>query len=91
MFSWMDLGKGLDFWNTMPTRLRSSITSTSRLWMACPPMRTAPSMRTWSMRSFIRLKQRSRVDLPQPLGPMNAVTIRSRMLIEMLLSALASP
>ena len=33
-----------------------------------------PSMRTLSMRSFMRLRQRSKVDLPQPDGPMNAVT-----------------
>jgi hypothetical protein len=31
-------------------------------------------MRQMSTRSFMRLKQRSRVDLPQPLGPMKAVT-----------------
>ena len=36
-------------------------------------------MREPSMRSFIRLKQRSRVDLPQPDGPMNAVTARAGM------------
>ena len=30
-------------------------------------------MRTSSMRSFMRLKQRSSVDLPQPEGPMSAV------------------
>ncbi len=38
------------------------------------PSRMPPSMRTPSTRSFMRLKQRSNVDLPQPLGPMKAVT-----------------
>jgi hypothetical protein len=32
-----------------------------------------PSTRAVSIRSFIRLKHRSIVDLPQPDGPMNAV------------------
>jgi hypothetical protein len=30
-------------------------------------------MRQMSTRSFMRLKQRNSVDLPQPLGPMKAV------------------
>ena len=38
-----------------------------------PRSRISPSMRTPSIRSLSRLKQRSRVDLPQPDGPMNAV------------------
>jgi hypothetical protein len=36
-----------------------------------------------SMRSFMRFRQRRRVDLPQPEGPMNAVTIFSPMSMEM--------
>ena len=33
-----------------------------------------PSICTPSTRSFMRLKQRSRVDFPQPEGPIKAVT-----------------
>src|SRR6059058_5757772 len=36
-------------------------------------------MRTPRMWSFIRLRQRRKVDLPQPDGPMSAVTRRSPM------------
>ena len=35
-----------------------------------------PVTRHDGMVSFIRLKQRRKVDLPQPDGPMNAVTLR---------------
>jgi hypothetical protein len=36
-----------------------------------------PVMRVLSMRSFMRFRQRRSVDLPQPEGPMKAVTIFS--------------
>ena len=40
------------------------------------PLRTiSPSIRTDSIKSFIRLTLRNNVDLPHPLGPTNAVTI----------------
>jgi hypothetical protein len=39
----------------------------------------------------MRLKQRSSVLLPQPLGPINAVTLCSSMGIETLLRLLNSP
>ena len=87
----MDLGNGFDFWNTIPMRFRSSITSTSGLWMSCPPTLMEPVMRTESMRSFIRLKQRRNVDLPQPEGPMKAVTRRSPMVSVMSFNACAGP
>ena len=59
----------------MPTRLRSAITSMRPVVDVDPveedlPVRCA----TPSMRSFMRLRQRSSVDLPQPEGPMKAVT-----------------
>ena len=38
---------------------------------------SVPVTVTESMRSFMRLKQRSSVDLPQPEGPMKAVTFFS--------------
>ena len=39
----------------------------------------------------MRLKVRSRVDLPQPEGPMNAVTLRSGMSRLMFFSAWNAP
>ena len=51
----------------------------------------SPVCRTPSMRSFMRLRLRRRVDLPQPDGPMNAVTCRSGMSIEMSKSACLLP
>ena len=62
----------------MPTRLRSSITSTSGWWMSTPRIRIDPrATRVPSIRSFMRFRQRSSVDLPQPEGPMKAVTFFS--------------
>ena len=37
-------------------------------------MQTDPSTRVPGMMSFIRLSERRNVDLPQPDGPMSAVT-----------------
>src|SRR3989442_14455604 len=42
-------------------------------------MSTRPATRTPRMWSFIRLRQRRKVDLPQPEGPISAVTRRSPM------------
>jgi hypothetical protein len=50
-----------------------------------------PPTRAPSMVSFIRLMQRRNVDLPQPDGPMNDVTARSGMSIEMPCSACLAP
>ena len=57
----------------MPMRLRSPLTSVSGSKMSAPSKRIVPAMRTSSIRSFRRLMQRSKVDLPQPEGPMKAV------------------
>jgi hypothetical protein len=43
------------------------------------------------MRSFMRLKQRSSVDLPQPDGPMKAVTCLRGIFIETSNSACLAP
>jgi hypothetical protein len=43
--------------------------------MDSPSSSMSPSMRTPSMRSLRRLTERSSVDLPQPEGPMSAVTL----------------
>ena len=69
----MLLGNGFGFWNTMPTRRRTSMVSTSGAYMSWPWYVMVPLMRAPGMRSFMRLKHRSTVDLPQPDGPIIAV------------------
>ena len=63
----------------MPTRARSSTGSMSRSVMSWSSMAILPSTRADGMVSFIRLMQRRNVDLPQPDGPMKAVTALSAM------------
>jgi hypothetical protein len=53
--------------------------------------RDLPSTRATSIVSFIRLRQRRKVDLPQPEGPMNAVTVLSLMSTSTSLIAWVSP
>ncbi len=50
-----------------------------------------PETRAAEIVSFMRLMQRRKVDLPQPEGPMKAVTERAGMSIVTLLSARFSP
>ena len=59
--------------------------------MSAPSMSTFPSTRVPGMMSFIRLSVRRNVLLPQPDGPMNAVTTLGWMPIEMSSSARFSP
>jgi hypothetical protein len=54
-------------------------------------MRTCPSTRVSGMMSFIRFSVRMNVLLPQPDGPMKAVTTFGWMWIEMSSSARLSP
>src|SRR3954451_19986168 len=61
----------------MPIRRLSATGSVSGALMGRPSKVTSPSMRAPGIRSFIRLKQRSSVVLPQPEGPIKAV-IRCR-------------
>ena len=69
----------------MPMCLRSSMASTSLALMFWPMMRISPVVtREVSTRSFMRLRQRRRVDFPQPDGPMKEVTFFSGMSSEML-------
>ena len=75
----------------MPTRLRSSVTSMEPSYTSRPPTRIRPVIRTSSTRSFMRLRQRKSVVLPQPEGPMKAVTRFFGTRIEMPLSAGLSP
>ena len=60
----------------MPTFLRNWVRSTSGPKMSWPSMLTSPSILTPSIRSFMRFRVRSSVDLPQPEGPIKAVMVR---------------
>ena len=72
----MLIGKGLDFWKTMPTSRRRRMVSREGEVTSTPSMRMEPPVtRASGIRSFIRLIQRSSVDFPHPEGPMNAVTL----------------
>jgi len=55
MLSSIDFGKGLGFWNTMPTVARSCTMSADRSQMFCPPSRMSASIRQMPMVSFMRL------------------------------------
>ena len=83
------MGNGFGCWNTMPTPTRSALASD--LKMSCPLNSMVPSTRTLDTRSHMRLKARNSVDLPQPEGPMKAVTRFSGMSSVMFLSAWKSP
>src|SRR5262249_51186790 len=71
----MLLGNGLGFWKTMPIRRRRETVSMSGPEISSPSKRISPSIRAPLMRSFMRLKQRSSVLLPQPEGPISAVIL----------------
>ena len=57
----------------MPIRRRTSVDVDRRVVQVDAVVQDLPSTRADSMRSFMRLKQRSTVVLPQPDGPMKAV------------------
>src|SRR2546421_7396560 len=59
--------------------------------MSSPWRSTCPSTLVFGIVSCIRLRHRIRVDLPQPEGPMTAVTMRSSMPIVMSWIASFSP
>ena len=58
----------------MPMCRRTATGSTLPPVMSCPWYRIAPVIVKPGMRSFIRFRQRMYVLLPQPDGPMIAVT-----------------
>ena len=71
----------------MPIRRRRT---TGSIWspeISSPSNRTSPSARELVIRSFIRLKQRNSVLLPQPEGPINAVILLRGISIVMFLRA----
>src|SRR5262249_44459290 len=59
--------------------------------MSSPSRRMLPLCRVPSIRSFMRLSRRRNVDLPQPEGPIRAVTERQGMLRLMSNKACLSP
>ena len=69
----MDFGNGFGFWKTMPIRLRTSTGRPPGVEVLAVVEDRAVHPRV-GIRSFMRLKQRMKVLLPQPDGPMKAVT-----------------
>src|SRR3984893_6439882 len=69
----IDFGNGFGRWKTMPTRRRNCVTSCAK--MLCPSSVISPSKRAWRTISCIRFSVRSKVDFPQPDGPISAVTL----------------
>ena len=84
-------GNGLGRWNTMPTTRRTATGSTPAAYRSVPSSATLPL--TWApgITSCIRFSVRSSVDLPQPDGPMNAVTVRGSTVIETSCTAWKAP
>src|SRR4051794_1564255 len=71
----MDMvGNGLGRWKTMPIVRRTETGSMPGAYRSSSSSSTLPSMRVRGTTSCIRLRVRRNVDLPQPDGPMNAVT-----------------
>ena len=68
------VGNGLGFWKTMPTVRRTETTSTESPYTSRSSSRTEPVARALGTSSCMRFTQRTMVDLPQPDGPMIAVT-----------------
>ena len=68
------VGNGFGFWKTIPIARRTATTSMPGPYTSSPWRRTLPSARAPGISSCMRLMQRTIVDLPQPDGPMIAVT-----------------
>ncbi len=75
----------------MPMRARISVTSSLLVRMFWPSRLISPSARCSGYSSNMRLKVRSNVLLPQPEGPMKAVTLFCGMSRLMFFSALNPP
>ena len=85
------VGNGFGRWNTMPTIRRTATGSTPDAYRSCWSSITLPSTRAPGITSCIRFRVRRNVDLPQPDGPMNAVTERGSTVIDTSSTALKSP
>ena len=68
------VGNGLGFWNTIPIARRTAVTSTLGSYTSRSSSLTLPSARAPGISSCMRLMQRTTVDLPEPEGPISAVT-----------------
>jgi len=76
-FSAIDMvGNGLGRWKTIPTWRRTATGSTPGAYRSTPSISTVPSTRAPGITSCIRFRVRRNVDLPQPDGPISAVTLR---------------
>src|SRR3989442_12830434 len=75
----MLLGKGFGAWNTMPTSRRSATGSVPFENTETPSSRMSPMCRVFGISSFNRFTERRKVLLPQPEGPIRAVTARRGM------------
>src|SRR3546814_17277750 len=75
----------------MPTRARSCTTSIDEAYISSASSVISPSTRALATVSFIRFKERRKVDLPQPDGPMKAVTRSVPTSIDTSLIACLSP
>ena len=71
----MLLGNGLGFWKTMPIRRRGGDRVGLRGRCGLAVEVDLATIRRPGIRSFIRLKQRRSVVLPQPEGPIKAVIL----------------
>jgi hypothetical protein len=76
------VGKGFGFWNTMPILRRMATGSTLAENMSSSSRKTCPLTHAPGVTSCILLRQRTRVDFPQPDGPIIAVTAFSLKEIE---------
>src|SRR5256885_17103856 len=75
----MLLGKGFGAWNTIPTSRRSATGSVPFENTETPSSRMSPVCRVLGISSFNRFTERRKVLLPQPEGPIRAVTARRGM------------
>src|SRR5256884_2963767 len=69
------VGNGVARWNTMPMRRRSWTASMLGSYTSCPSSSTLPVIQPPSDSSCMRFRQRRKVVLPHPDGPINAVTV----------------
>ena len=88
----MDIvGNGLAFWKTMPIARRTATTSTRSSYTSVSSTITLPVARAPGISSCMRLMQRTSVDLPQPDGPISAVTLFGSKLRDSSFTACWSP
>src|SRR2546428_182038 len=72
----MVFGNGFGCWNTIPTSRRSATGSVPLENTETPSSRMSPAWRGGGVSSFNRFTERRKVLLPQPDGPIRAVTAR---------------